>query len=86
VIEFCERPGIREFTLFALLNKALEAIKSENLVVLINKAPDDSYPEDAREFYDQCCYNLRSEDCKLPKLTDSNFLFLARKGRNQKLL
>ncbi len=59
MIEFCERPGVREFTLFALLSQALSAIKAENLVVLFNKVPDDTEPEDARAFYDQCVKNLK---------------------------
>ena len=47
VLEYTERPSVKEQQLFAVLNNAFPGIKSENLVIILNKAPDETEPEDA---------------------------------------
>ena len=40
VIEYAERPSIKEQQLFAVLNNAFPYIKPENLLIILNKSPD----------------------------------------------
>ena len=61
VIECAERPSAKEFQVFAVLNQALKAIKSENLVILFNKCPPDTDEEDAKDFYEACCAQIKTE-------------------------
>ena len=55
VIEYTERPSIKEQQLFAVLNNAFPKIKPENLLLILNKSPDGTEPGDALEYYNACC-------------------------------
>ena len=46
---------MKEYQVFAVLNQALSAIQSENLVILFNKCPNDTDQEDAKNYYEVCC-------------------------------
>ena len=46
VIEFTDKPSSKEFQVFAVLNQIVEAIKTENLLILFNKCPDGTELED----------------------------------------
>jgi hypothetical protein len=46
VIEFTDKPSYKEFQVFAVLNQMVEAIKTENLLILFNKCPDGTELED----------------------------------------
>jgi hypothetical protein len=62
------------------LKNAFPEILPENLIIILNKAPDETEPEDALDYYNVCCEQIAQEDSKLPTLTEGNFLILNRKG------
>lgn len=55
VLEYTERPSVKEQQLFAVLNNAFPGLKSENLLFILNKSPDETEVEDALNYYDACC-------------------------------
>jgi GTPase Era involved in 16S rRNA processing len=79
VIEHAERPSIKEFTLFALLNQAFNAMGVENLVIIFNKCPPEIDQIDALEFYNECCNNSKSKT-EFPILKTERILVLERKA------
>lgn len=45
-------------------------------MIVFNKAPKDTTPGEALNFYNKCCENLKADVLKLPSLTERNFMVL----------
>ena len=54
-------------------------------MILFNKCPEETEPEDAKDYYVECCKQIKGES-KFPILSKENFLVLNRVGKIKKSL